>query len=146
MKTPRYLLVVLSLISVIAISIGGFTFIKGAASEHVYAFNCGLVDYKPTTLTQYCADAGVAITDIKWETWNAKGATGTASYALNQCEPSCAAGKWLFVDVNVELSKAVTHQNKTVLSHIEIATVDKKKFLPMSKLRTQSWDLISTKM
>ncbi|TRZ84518.1 MAG: hypothetical protein D4R83_08455 [Streptomycetaceae bacterium] len=143
MKTTRPLLIVLSLVTVIGISLGGYTYVHRAATEQVYAFNCGIVDFKPESLTQYCADAGVGLSNIKWETWNAGGATGTAQYAINNCEPSCVAGTWSYADVNVRLSKLAHKNGKPVLSHIYYKTVDGKN-LPSGKTAFEEWDLVST--
>ncbi len=144
MKTPRYLIVALSLITVIAVSMGSYTYINRAVVQQVYVYNCGIQDYKPTSLTQFCADAGVGVGEIKWEDWSAGGATGTGRYALNTCEPSCVAGNWLYEDVNVKLSKAVHDKGKTVLSRIDIATVDAKKLLPRNTKNSDGWDLVTT--
>jgi len=143
MKTTRPLLIVLSLVTVIGVSLGAYTYVHRAATEQVYAFNCGIVDFKPESLTQYCADAGIGLSDIKWETWNAQGATGTAQYAINHCEPTCVDGKWSYADVNVRLSKLVHKNGKPVLSHIYYKTVDGKN-LPSGKTAFEEWDLVST--
>lgn len=143
MKTTRPLLVVLSLVTVIGISLGGYTYVHKAATSQVYAFNCGLMDYKPTSLTQYCADAGAGVAEIKWETWGADGAIGTGNYAINDCEPTCVAGKWKYAKVDVRLSKLVLKGNKPVLSHIYYESVDGKN-LPLGKSAFEEWDLIST--
>ena len=145
MKTSRPLLNILAIVTVIGISLGGYTYVHKAATSQIYAFNCGLMDYKPTSLTQYCADAGAGVSDIKWDTWSADGATGTARYAINNCEPTCVAGTWKYADVNIRLSTLVHKGGKPVLSHVYYKTVDGKK-LPLGKTSYEEWDLISTTM
>ncbi|MDP1721383.1 MAG: hypothetical protein Q8L08_10390 [Candidatus Nanopelagicaceae bacterium] len=143
MKSTRPLLIILTLISVIGISLGTYTFFHRAATEHVYVYNCGLVDFKPTSLTQFCADTGAGVRDIKWVTWSESGASGTGQYAINLCEPNCAAGKWKFADVKVRLSKSVHDQNKIVLSHVDIVSINGKS-LPQSTSPKLGWDLERT--
>ncbi len=143
MKTSRPLVIVLSLVTVIGISLGGYTYVHRAATSQIYAFNCGLMDYKPTTLTQYCADAGAGVSDITWDNWDANGAIGTGRYAINDCEPTCVAGKWHYADVNIRLSALVHKGGKPAFTHISYKTVDGKK-LPLGKTSSEEWDLITT--
>jgi len=140
MKNSRPLLIVLSIITVVGISLGTLTYFNRALLEHVYVYNCGIIDYKPDSMAPHCADAGVGIGNLEWETWGAKSATGTGLYGVNSCEPTCAKGKWVFVDVNVALSKSVSANGKTILSRIDIITKDKKN-LPPSDSPSFGWDL-----
>jgi hypothetical protein len=139
-KNSRALLIVLTIITVVGISLGTITYFNRALLEHVYVYNCGIVDYKPTSMTPYCADAGADVGNLEWDTWGAKGATGTGLYGINLCEPNCAEGKWKFADVNVTLSKSVTANGKTILSRIDIVTKDKTN-LPQSNSQSLGWDL-----
>lgn len=134
------MLILLTLISVIGISIGSYTFFHRAASQQVYVYKCGIIDYKPMSLTEFCADAGAGVAQIEWETWAASGATGVGQYAINICNPSCAGGKWKYADVKVALSKTVHEKGKKVLSRIDIVTVDGKN-LPQSTSPKLGWDL-----
>lgn len=122
------------------LGIGTYTFFHRAANEQVYTYNCGLVDFKPTSMTQFCADAGAGVADIEWDRWLETGATGTGQYAINLCDPSCAEGKWKFADVKVKLSKSVRDQNKKILSRIDIVTIDGKN-LPQNSSPNLGWDL-----
>ena len=140
MKTTRPLLILLTLISVIGISIGTYTFFHRAATEQIYVYNCGIVDFKPTSLTQFCANAGAGVTDIEWDRWSESGASGTGQYAINLCEPTCADGKWKFADVKVALSRSVQDQNKKVLSRVDLVTIDGKN-LPESSSPKLGWNL-----
>ena len=141
MKSSRGLLVVLALISVVGIGIGMYTFLHRAVSEQVYVYDCGIVDFKPTTMTQYCADAGVGVANIEWESWSATGATGIGNYAANDCEPSCVAGTWSYAKVDITLSKPVKDKGKTVLSRIDVQTQDPKELLPLLEISGEGWDL-----
>lgn len=138
MKNSRPLLIVLSIITVVGISLGTITFFNRALLEHVYVYNCGIIDYKPTSMTPYCADSGAGVGNLEWDSWGARGATGTGLYGVNLCIPTCAQGKWKFADVNVALSKSVTANGKTILSRIDIITKDKKN-LPQSHSPSFGW-------
>ena len=126
MKNSRPLLIVLATITVVGISLGTITFFNRALLEHVYVYNCGIVDYKPQSMTPYCADAGAGVGNLEWDSWGAKGATGTGLYGVNLCDPTCADGKWKFDDVNVFLSKKILADKKTIITRIDIISRDKK--------------------
>lgn len=130
----------LSIISVVAISLGGITFLNRALLEHVYVYNCGIIDYKPQSMTPYCADAGAGVGNLQWDSWGAKGASGTGLYGVNLCNPTCVDGKWKFADVYVTLSKTVHANGKTILSRIDLVTKDNKN-LPQSNSPRLGWDL-----
>ncbi len=140
MKNSRPMLVALSIVTVVGISLGMITFLNRAVLEHVYVYNCGIVDYKPQSMTPYCADAGAGVGNLSWDTWGAKGASGTGLYGVNLCTPTCADGKWKFADVDVKLSKSVKTNGKTVLSRIDIVTTDHKN-LPEAHSDSMGWDL-----
>lgn len=140
MKNFRPLLIVLSIVTVVGISLGTVTYLNRALLEHVYVYNCGIVDYKPQSLTPYCADAGAGVGNLEWDSWGSKGATGTALYGVNLCDPSCADGKWKFADVNVSLSKVVESKGKKIMTRIDIITQDKKN-LPQSNSPSLGWNL-----
>jgi hypothetical protein len=139
-KNSRALLIVLTIVTLVGISLGTITYFNRALLEHVYVYDCGIVDYKPTTMTPYCADAGAGVGNLEWDSWGAKSATGTGLYGVNLCEPTCADGKWKFADVNVTLSNSVTANGKTILSRIDIITKDRKN-LPQSNSPSLGWDL-----
>jgi hypothetical protein len=47
---------------------------------------------KPERVTSTCADFGEEVLDIKWTTWDARGAKGTGTHSVNDCLPDCADG------------------------------------------------------
>ena len=142
MKNSRPLLFVLAIVTVVGISLGTITYFNRALLEHVYVYNCGIIDYKPQSMTPYCADVGAGVGNLEWDTWGSKGATGTGLYGVNLCKPTCAAGKWKFADVNVTLSKSVKAKGKTILTHIDIISQDKKN-LPQRNSAYIGWNLES---
>lgn len=142
MKNSRGLLAVLTLISVIGISLGTYTYVHRAVSEQVYTYRCGNMYFKPSSLLKFCTDEGASVTNIEWNTWGAKGATGVGKYSINLCDPTCVDGKWKYANVKVTLSKPITDKGKTVLSRIDVITDDKKN-LPLNNGPSDGWVLES---
>ena len=70
-----------------------------------------------------CADGGMIVTDIKWQSWDAKGPTGTGIYSQNMCDSSCAKGERVDVPVNVNLSKLFEYKGRNVLRTLDIKAV-----------------------
>ena len=129
--------------TVIGVGIGAFTFISSARANHVYTLTCRIVDYKPGVFFKYCADGGVAVGQIQWDSWSKLGASGRGVYAINDCTPTCVAGKLHKTDVRITLTGTTPLKvvdKKNVLSHISITTADKKP-LPLGTSNTDSWDL-----
>lgn len=48
---------------------------------------------QPGTLMISCADANAGLTHIRWTSWGATAARGTATFDLNPCTPYCAASR-----------------------------------------------------
>ncbi|MEK6648027.1 MAG: hypothetical protein AABY37_01780 [Actinomycetota bacterium] len=142
MKNSRGLLAVLTLISIIGISLGAYTYVYRAISEQVYTYRCGNLYFKPSSLPKFCTGAGAIVANIKWETWGAQGATGVGRYSINPCDLPCVDEKWKYTDVKVILSKPVRDKGKRVLSRIDIVTDDKKN-LPSSDSSSDGWALDS---
>jgi hypothetical protein len=128
------------LATVVGLGFGGYTFINHAITTHVYVTNCGMQDYKPSTIIKYCADAGVGVGAIEWSSWSAEGASGEGKYQINDCVPNCAAGKQHYADVTVVLSKTKSIHGKQTLTFITITTKDKKN-LPLSQSPTDAWPM-----
>ena len=131
------------LATVLGISIGGYTFIHNALTNHVYTVNCGQVDYKPKVFLKVCGDQHVAISDIQWDSWSADGARGKSVYVVNDCNPTCASGMQKQVEVNLVLTgnkPLDIVRSKSVLNRLEITAVDKKP-LPSSSANRESWSL-----
>jgi len=47
---------------------------------------------EPTTIFIACADAGIGVRDLTWNSWSAAGASGSGELWENDCTPDCAAG------------------------------------------------------
>jgi hypothetical protein len=72
---------------------------------------CGI---KPTQI-HFGVDASVSIRQITWSSWNASGATGSGTWYLLTCLPSCAQGGVTKYPATLTLS-AVQHGRFTVLA------------------------------
>jgi hypothetical protein len=107
---------------IIALTAGSvFAFGKSYARD-IYTYNCELVEQRPEQLTKFCADAGVLVYDIKWESWGYNGAEGTGTYSENLCEPSCAEGKRVEEEVDLYLSGIEIIEGKRVLRYLSVNT------------------------
>ncbi len=131
---------VVILATVVGLSFGTYTFVNRAVTTQVYVTNCGMQEYKPDSITQYCADAGVTVDSIEWESWSKDGALGKGIYHVNDCEPSCYEGKFHEADVEIRLSKVKTINGKPTLTFIMITTKDKKN-LPLETTPINQWPL-----
>jgi len=109
---------------ILALTAGSvITFGKSYAND-IYTYDCEYLEQRPEQLTKYCADAGVLIYDITWESWGYNGAEGTGTYSENLCEPSCAEGKRVEEQVDLYLSGIETIEGKRVLRYLSVNTKD----------------------
>jgi hypothetical protein len=98
------------------------------------------LDYKPTSILKFCAETSVGIDNIKWLTWNAEGATGKGIYQINDCQPSCEVGKYLFAEIEIILSKGKVIDGKRALTFITIKSANSEP-LPLSDSPKDAWPL-----
>jgi hypothetical protein len=114
--------------------------IKVKATE-VLTWDCELPEYKPEAITLTCASGGLYIDKIQWDTWSQKGATGTAIFYQNLCEPSCAEGQLVSEEVNIKLSDLTPRKGKFYLRTLDIETVTGKDFT-WGRAGTYQWDVM----
>jgi hypothetical protein len=107
----------------------------------VLTWDCELPEYKPEAITLTCASGGLYIDKIQWDTWSQKGATGTAIFYQNLCEPSCAEGKQVSEEVNIKLSDLTPRKGKFYLRTLDIETVTGKDFT-WGRAGTYQWDVM----
>jgi hypothetical protein len=110
-----------------------------AATPPSYVNDCGYPEYKPQSLTQYCADAGTGVTKIKWSSWTSTRAVGTGSYYANQCDPNCADGKLLWAKVKVVLSGAKFTHGKRYLMQVTVSSINGKPLPEAPRTTTVGW-------
>ena len=92
-------------------------------AEGVWTYDCEFPVQRPDQIMLTCADGGMIVTDIKWQTWDAKGAVGTGIYSQNMCEPSCAEGKRVDVPARLKLSELFEYKGRKVLRALDITAV-----------------------
>ena len=139
--TSRGKMIILA--TVIALAIGGLSFLSNARANHVYTVTCGIVSYKPEVFFKSCGEGGVAVGEIKWEYWKKDGAYGRGTYAINDCTPDCTSGTLSKTPVIVDL----TGNNpldivleKRVLNKFVLRTPNGEN-LPLGSTSTETWML-----
>lgn len=110
-----------------------------AATPPSYFNDCGYPEYKPESLTQFCADAGNGVTKIKWSSWTSTRAVGTGSFYVKLCDPNCADGKVVWSKAKVVLSGAKFTRGKRYLMDVTVSSVNGKPLPGASKSKTISW-------
>ena len=90
--------------------------------EEVLTFDCEIPVHKPDYITLTCADGGIAVEEIKWQSWGVKEAIGTGVYAENNCQPDCANGKLIKTPVSISLTNLVEYKSKFYLKDLAIST------------------------
>ena len=94
-----------------------------AKVEGIWTYDCEFPVQRPEQIMLTCADGGMVVTDIKWQSWDSRGATGTGTYSQNMCDPSCAEGKRVDVPVIVNLSELFEYKGRNVLRTLDIEAV-----------------------
>jgi hypothetical protein len=110
-----------------------------ASTPSSYFNDCGYPEYKPQSLTQFCADAGNGVTKIKWSSWTSTRATGTGSFYVNLCDPNCADGKLVWAKAKVVLSGAKFTRGKRYLMNITVSSTNGKPLPGETKSTTIRW-------
>jgi len=90
--------------------------------EEVLTFDCETPVHKPDYITLTCADGGIAVGEIKWQSWEVKAAKGTGVYAENICQPDCASGKLIKTPVVISLNNLIEYKSKFYLKDLAITT------------------------
>src|SRR3954452_16908927 len=85
-----------------------------ASSGHRYVTDCNKVKDRPASITVTCGDANAAVIDIHWDMFGGQPAHGSAKFAYNDCNPSCAGGSNKQVPASVTLRGTKTCGNKFV--------------------------------
>jgi len=96
--------------------------------KNVFTADCGYIIQKPEDVTLTCADGGISVQGINWDTWSASGASGTGTHTVNQCKPDCLTGKWIEVLVEVYLTRLMTDGNRFYLTSFNAYTREENGF------------------
>ena len=104
-----------------------------------WTYDCEFPVQRPEEIMLTCADGGMIVTDIRWQTWTTTGATGTRTYSQNMCDPNCAEGRRVDVPVTIKLSEPFEYKGRNVLKTLDIQVVRGRE-LPNGNTR-MTWDV-----
>jgi len=110
-----------------------------SATPPSYFNDCGYPEYKPQSLTEFCADAGNGVTKIKWSSWTSTKAVGTGSFFVKLCDPNCADGKVVWAKAKVVLSGAKFTRGKRYLMNVTVTSTNGKPLPGESKSTSIRW-------
>jgi hypothetical protein len=130
-RAVRYLLTgVLSLLAVTSCAaIGAVTVPAGASSTRVVVQSCtGKGEVRPSTFIISCGDGNSYLTKLKWSAWGSATARAVGVFTINNCDPYCAAGKFVSSDAVVTLSKPKTFKGLRFFTNLRVGYVSGPKF------------------
>jgi hypothetical protein len=104
-----------------------------------WTYDCEFPVQRPAEIMLTCADGGMVVTEISWQTWTQSVASGNGIYSENLCEPDCADGTRVEVPVTVKLSEPFEYKGRNVLRRLEI-TAETGRELPNGD-SNMSWDV-----
>jgi hypothetical protein len=79
---------------------------QSGGSLHVFFPNdCEQNVYKPRSITVACADSNFRLTKVRWSSYGATTAKGSATARIDTCNPNCVSGTFHSYPVSVGLSK-----------------------------------------
>jgi hypothetical protein len=58
---------------------------------------------RPTFVDLACADGGIGVTGITWDSWGTAAAYGSGTLNVNTCQPDCAAGNEQSYPASIEV-------------------------------------------
>ena len=105
-----------------------------------WTYDCEFPVQRPEEIMLTCADGGMIVTDIRWQTWTTTGATGTGTYSQNMCDPNCAEGRRVDVPVTIKLSEPFEYKGRNVLKTLDIQVVSGRE-LPNGNT-SLTWDVV----
>lgn len=107
----------------------------------VLTWDCEFPEYKPEAITLTCADGGLYVDQISWNTWTKEGATGSGIFHENLCEPSCAEGESVSEEVKLTLTELTPRKGKFYLRTLDIETQSGKDF-NWGRANGYEWDVM----
>jgi hypothetical protein len=110
-------------------------------ASKVLTWKCELETHKPELIFFTCADGGIYVEKIKWNTWSKDGANGIGVFSENLCEPSCAEGQRVEAEVNLRLTNLTEQNGKYYLRTLDIGTANGKDF-PWGRANGFEWDVM----
>jgi hypothetical protein len=105
----------------------------GASSTRVVVQPCaGKAEVRPSTFTISCADGNSYLTKLKWSSWGSTVARAIGVFTINNCDPYCAAGKFVSSDAVVTLSKPKASKGQRFFTNLHVGYVSGPKFKPFN--------------
>ena len=142
MIKTRYVLTVGAVFLSAALAVNYFQVKEPAVkATEVLTWDCELPEYKPKAITLTCADGGLYVDQITWNTWTKEGATGSGIFHENLCEPSCAEGKIVEAKVIVKLDQLTPYKGEYYLRTLDIRTPTRQNF-PWGRTGVLEWDVM----
>jgi len=108
--------------------------------EEVLTFDCEIPVHKPDYITLTCADGGMVVEEIKWQSWRTKEAIGTGLYAENNCQPDCSSAKLVKTPVAISITSLTEYKSKFYLKDLVITPTSGKDFPAGNKVIR--WNLL----
>jgi hypothetical protein len=109
--------------------------------SNVLTWDCENKAYKPETIVLTCADGGLLVHQITWQTWTRDEATGVGFLSKNMCDPNCAEGERVRVPVRLMLSEKTSHKDRFYFRSLDIRTKDKHTF-PWTDVKEMNSDVM----
>jgi hypothetical protein len=112
-----------------ALVIAAFTLsaLSASAASPLKITNCNKSVSKPKSITLACADAGIALNKLSWSSFGGSTAKGKGTFALNTCEPNCAAGKNVSYPVSILATGSKKCKGASVYSKLTLTFTGSKK-------------------
>ena len=130
----RRLLLLVTVISVGFLGAAGASGVKRVTIPSVLTC-AGKVVIRPASYVLACADGNSYFDSIKWTTWGTTSATGAATFVENNCEPDCAAGKFIDYPATLRLSKPKSTKLGLLFGSVNYTyDVSESTTLPLTKL------------
>ena len=108
-------------------------------SGEIFISECGYgYSQKPSSITLTCADGGIYLDNISYNSWNSNGATGKGIFNENTCDPDCATGKFSRVPVSITIVKPFKDANgKFIFSKMVL----KSSSILLKGMKTANFDI-----
>jgi hypothetical protein len=100
-----------------------------ASAMRVVVQTCtGKAAVRPATFTISCGDGNSYLTKLKWSAWGTSTARAAGVYTVNDCDPYCAAGKFVSSQAIVTLSKPKIFKGLRLFTNLRVGYVSGPKF------------------
>lgn len=131
MRRVRYLLA--AVVTLVALSgttvLDALTTSAHASPASVVILACsGKAELRPSTFTIACGDGNSYLTKLKWTAWGASAAAASGIYTANNCDPYCAAGRFVSSKAAVTLSKPKNFKGRRYFTNLHVGYVSGPKF------------------